>query len=390
MKLLIVDPNVSLTSPSMKGVVRSLPRFKELGFEIEVWCWYCDDGLPIDRIVKLPALGRLHTIGGYVFALWARLRAWWLFSKKRQPRPDLVYTIAWYLPDCDVCHVQFSPFDWELRQRVLGIKSLRDVYERVVNLVTLVMARHFLKTTTARLFIPASDAVANDLREEGLETRIQVLPNSYDAARFHEGVRAQYREATRKQLNLQPGDRVFVFASAGHYRRKGFFLAVEALKIVRQRHPQVKLLVVGGTPARLQALQDSLDKSHPDWREWMVFSGMVSDVERYYAAGDAFLFPSYSEAFALVEVEAAASGLPLFLTRHHGSEMILDDGRNGRFMEFDPVQMAEVIEPFVTGAWQPGDLHVHAAMDSETYARRLADELVMTAATKPRNEVQDV
>ncbi|WP_306301512.1 glycosyltransferase family 4 protein [Verrucomicrobium spinosum] len=91
---------------------------------------------------------------------------------------------------------------------------------------------------------------------------------------------------------------MFVFASAGHYRRKGFFLAVEALRIVRQRHPQVKLLVVGGTPARLQALQDSLDKSHPDWREWMVFSGMVSDVERYYAAGDAFLFPSYSEAFA--------------------------------------------------------------------------------------------
>ncbi|WP_256199714.1 hypothetical protein [Verrucomicrobium spinosum] len=167
MKLLIVDPNVSLTSPSMKGVVRSLPRFKEQGFEIEVWCWYCDEGLPIDRIVKLPALGRLHTIGGYVFALWARLRSWWLFQKKRQPRPDLVYTIAWYLPDCDVCHVQFSPFDWELRQRVLGIKSLRDVYERVVNLVTLVMARHFLKTTTARLFIPASDAVANDLREEG-------------------------------------------------------------------------------------------------------------------------------------------------------------------------------------------------------------------------------
>lgn len=36
---------------------------------------------------------------------------------------------------------------------------------------------------------------------------------------------------------------------------------------------------------------------------------MVKDVERYLAASDAFLFPSYSEAFALVEVEAAACGL---------------------------------------------------------------------------------
>lgn len=384
MKLLIVDPNVSLTSPSMKGVVRSLPRFKELGFEIEVWCWYCDEGLPVDRVVKLPGLGRMHTIGGYAFALWARFRAWWMYQKKKLPKPDIIYTIAWYLPDCDVCHVQFSPFDWELRQRVLGIKSLRDMYERVVNLVTLVMARHFLKTTSARLFIPASDAVADDLRNEGLETRIQVLPNSYDAARFHEGVRDRYRAETRQGLGVKAGDVVFVFASAGHYRRKGFFLAVEALKIVRERHPHVKLLVVGGTPPRLQALQATLSKNHPGWQDWILFAGMVSDVERYYAAGDAFLFPSYSEAFALVEVEAAASGLPLFLTRHHGSEMILDDGRNGRFMEFDPAQMAGVIESFVTGAWQPGDLQVHAAMDSETYARRLADELLMTAAAKPR------
>lgn len=383
MRLLIVDPNVSLTSPSMKGVVRSLSWLKQQGIEVEVWCWHCDEGLPVDRVVKLPPLGRVHTLAGHAFSFWARLRAWWLFQRKKLPRPDVIYTIAWYLPDCDVCHVQFSPFDWEMRQRVLGIKSLRDLYERVVNLGTLVVARRFVARSTARLYLAASNAVADDLREAGVEARIQVLPNSYDAARFHEGVRAAHRAEMRQRLGLKPDEITFVFVSAGHYRRKGFHLAVEALKKVRREQAPVRLLVVGGTPARLKALQRELDRQAPDWAAWMLFPGMVSDVEKYFAAGDAFLFPSYSEAFALVEVEAAASGLPLFLTRHHGSEMILEDGRNGRFMEFDPDDMARVLGEFVSGAWRAGDLTVHAAMDSAEYARRLADELVMTAASKP-------
>src|SRR5205085_781734 len=111
--------------------------------------------------------------------------------------------------------------------------------------------------------------------------------------------------------------------------------------------------VVGGAASRLRELQGQLDARHGGWREWMAFTGAVSAVEKYYAASDALLFPSYSEAFALVEVEAAACGLPLFLTRHHGSEMILDDGSNGRFVEFDAGKIADVLEEFVTGQWAP-------------------------------------
>lgn len=371
MKLLIIDPNVSLSSPSMRGVVLALPFLVKQGWSIEVWCWWCDEGLPLDRVVRLPRFGNVPVLGLHAFGWWARRR-----HRLQGSTADVVFTMSPYEPNCDVCLVQFSPFDWEMRQRVLGIHSWRDVYERAVNALGLVVARRFFRHTTARRVLSVSEAVANDLRQENPALDIRILPNSYDPQRFHPQVRAQFRDEMRRQLGYDESHRVFVFASAGHYRRKGFFLAVEALQHLRTTHPEVRFLVVGGSPSRLKALQAELGTPH----DWITCTGMVSDVERYFAAADAFLFPSYSEAFALVEVEAAACGLPLFLTPHHGSEMILEDQVNGRQIPFDAQQIATVLAEFLEGRWQPRNASLKHAIGSDTYAKRLADILLHAAA----------
>ncbi len=379
MKLLIIDPNVSLTSPSMKGVVRSLPLLKSRGFDIELWCWTCDAGLPV-TVRRLPRIGNVRLLGAFTFGWLASWRAWWLFKLRRQPRPDVIYSIAWYLTDCDVSHVHFSPFDWERRQRRLGMHSVRDVVERVINICGLLHARRALRRTTARQVVCVSQAVADDMLAERPAAPVCVLPNSYDPERFHAGVRDEFRAQTRQRLGYDDSHRVFIFVSAGHYRRKGFFLAVEALRLLRRTHPEVRLLVVGGRAERLAALRTELGGEQP----WITFTGMVPDVERYFAASDALLFPSFSEAFALVEAEAAACGLPLFLTPHHGSEMILEDQINGRLTSFDPPQIAAVLEEFVQGRWTPTRHSIKHAIDSATYATRLADLLVQAAAGRDK------
>ena len=94
------------------------------------------------------------------------------------------------------------------------------------------------------------------------------------------------------------------------------------------------------------------------------------------AAADGFLFPSWSEALALVEVEAAACGLPLFLTPHHGSEMVLRDGLNGRRLEFDADAIARVLTEFVTDVWQPVPVQLECGLDRATFAQRFTSVLV--------------
>ena len=386
MKVLIIDPNISVSSPSMKGVVRSLLAWKARGIETEVWCWNCDDGLPIDRICKLPRVGAIPFLGGLFFSWIVSLRAWWLFEVRKRARPDVVYSIAWYYIACDVAHVHFSPFDWEKRQRTLGIHSLRDLVERTMNRLDLHRARNALHKTTAKLVLCVSEAVASDMRAENPSLKIKVLPNSYDPARFHLGVRAQWRLATRAALHFEDAHQVFIFVSTGHYRRKGFFLAVEAVQRLRQTHSHARLLVVGGRPERLRSLQNELGASY----DWITYTGSVPDVEKYFAAADAFLFPSYSEAFALVEVEAAACGLPLFLTPHHGSEMILEDGVNGRLISFKPDEMASVLAEFMDGSWTMRGTSLKHAVDTTAYARSLGDFLLQAAelkCTAPRREL---
>jgi glycosyltransferase involved in cell wall biosynthesis len=337
----------------------------------------------------MPGLGKMHTLYGYAFSAWARLRAWWKFKVQREARPDLIYSVGWYLPQCDVAHVHFSHWDWERRQRLLGMTSMRDCYERVTNLMGRTWANLFLRKTTAKTVLTVSESVASDLRAVNPQLNVRVLPNCYDPRRFHSGVREESRRAMRRQLGFSDSDVVFVFVSAGHYRRKGFFLAAAAMAKLRTRHPNARLLVVGGREERVAALQTQLAAQETGWREYTTFTGNVPDVERYFAASDAFLFPSYSEAFALVEVEAAACGLPLFLTRHHGSEMILDDGVNGRFLEFDSDQIAVVLAEYVRGEWKPEPgIHLKQALDSEAYAQRFAAEL--SSVCRPSDDVRSL
>ena len=178
-----------------------------------------------------------------------------------------------------------------------------------------------------------------------------MLPNSYDPLRFNPEVAeslAGDHPRTVSHSWIRTGS--FIFVSTGHYRRKGFFLAVEAVARLRA-HASLRPTARGRrrrrpaprAPRRTRLVPSRVARSSSH------SPADVPDVEKYFAAADALLFPSYSEAFALVEVEADACGLPLFLTRHHGSEMILQDGVNGRFIDFDAGRIAAVLAEFLSG-----------------------------------------
>lgn len=368
----------------------ALPALKDVFTEIEVWCWQADGNVPVDKLVKIPrwCVHRIPVFGYMFFSLFVTWRAWWLFKFLKKNRHDVIYTVANYFKDCDVCHVHFSQMDWFKQQKSLGVKSLRDSYERIASWIGLQEALVFWRKTSAKLVLSVSRSVADDILKINSGINVAVLPNSYDANRFNLSVKDKWRIVTRAMLGLNAQQTVFIFVSAGHYRRKGFFLAVEAIEKLRKREgcKDCVLLVVGGAPHRIDALQSQLNEMFSGWHEYVKFTGMVPDVEKYFAAADALLFPSYSEAFALVEVEAAACGLPLFLTRHHGSEMILEDGVNGRYIEFDVEKIADVLESFTTGLWKYRPSQQDQSLTKEAYGEKLALALASVGQSSDTRE----
>ncbi len=256
----------------------------------------------------------------------------------------------------------------------LGFSSLKELFLFSLHAVGAVLERMHWWSPVLKLVMPVSDSVGEEVRRRTKKiVPMETLPNSYDDSRFNPAVREERRLPTREKLGIDPGDAVFVFTSLGHYKRKGFWLALEALRCLRtdSAMAHVKFLVVGGNSSTLTELQAKVAGSAPDWRKWIIFTGQQPDVESYLAAADAFLFPSYFEAFSLAEIEAAAMGVPLLLTRHHGSEMILEEGVNGLWLEYDPQSITQAIRRFLQMGPAAFRRHVGRALTRAEYADRL-------------------
>lgn len=160
----------------------------------------------------------------------------------------------------------------------------------------------------------------------------QSIPNAVDVDRFRPSPR--FRAELRAELGLADHTLLALFVG-GDWQRKGLEFAIRALPAARGWH----LAVVGDGPTK-RAL---------DWASDAGVTGRVSivgprtDTERWYAAADAFVFPTSYEAAPLVAYESMASGTPLLATRANGIEELLHDGSTGFFITRDPTEIATAL-----------------------------------------------
>ena len=99
-------------------------------------------------------------------------------------------------------------------------------------------------------------------------------------------------------------------------------LLLRAHAELRRHHPLARLVVVGDGPERA-----ALQRAHPE----VIFSGTRSgeDLARHYASADLFLFPSLTETWGNVVVEAMASGLPVLAFDCAAAGQLVQHGHSG-------------------------------------------------------------
>ncbi len=210
--------------------------------------------------------------------------------------------------------------------------------------------------------IAVSSGVKRELMElYGLsEADICVIPNGVDTNKFHPALRNTAGVRLRERLGIHPDEFAVLFV-ANEYDRKGLAYCIDALAVVT--HPGVKLVVVGNDrldPYRMQARKKGV-------LERVVFCGVAQHIEEYYAACDIFLLPTYYEAFPLAMLEAAASGLPLVVTRVNGSEEFVREGENGFFIQRDAEDIAEHLVRLAEDEQLKATLSTNARRAAETY-----------------------
>ncbi len=109
---------------------------------------------------------------------------------------------------------------------------------------------------------------------------------------------------------------------------KNLQVVIQAFEQMRAARPDTKLVMVGDGPARA-----ALEKQHPH----VIFSGMRTgeDLARHYASGDIFLYPSLTETYGNVTVEAMASGLATIAYDYAAARQHIRHEVNGLLAPFD-------------------------------------------------------
>jgi UDP-glucose:(heptosyl)LPS alpha-1,3-glucosyltransferase len=167
--------------------------------------------------------------------------------------------------------------------------------------------------------------------------KIRVVYNAVDANRFNQHDAHEVRQQVRKSLGRSLDDQILIYVGSG-FKRKGVAAAIAAL---RKLPSHVHLVVIGKD--RILPYQTIAQKNGVESR--VHFVGPVVDVERYYWAGDLFVFPTVYEPFSNVCLEAMASGLPVVTSRMNGASEVIQAGRNGYVVEnpTDPSEIAEKV-----------------------------------------------
>jgi glycosyltransferase involved in cell wall biosynthesis len=103
---------------------------------------------------------------------------------------------------------------------------------------------------------------------------------------------------------------------------KNIPLAIEAYRAMQGVAEAVRFVVVGDGP-----LRPALERAHPDVQFCGVRTGM--ELAAHYASADVFLFPSETETFGNVTVEAMASGLAVVAYDYAAARMHIRHGDTG-------------------------------------------------------------
>ena len=185
---------------------------------------------------------------------------------------------------------------------------------------------------------------------------VTVVARGVDTGLFNPARRSM---ELRRQWGVAPTDPVIV-----HVGRlapeKNLPLLGAAFEAMRAREPRAKLVLVGDGPAR-----DAFEARHPD----AIFSGVRfgEDLATHFASADIFLFPSVTETFGNVTVEAMASRLAIVAYDYAAASAHLRHSHSGLLAHYDDAdQFVNLAADLVTRPMHIHELGARARLAAES------------------------
>lgn len=182
--------------------------------------------------------------------------------------------------------------------------------------------RAFFRKNRRAEVIAVSNLVARDLDDAyGRSEGVSVIYHGVDHERFTPANANRYRRDIRRKYGIP--DSALLALWVGDLR-KGAVTSIDAIV----EAPGWNLILVSRSePAPYVEYAAKLGVS-----DRVVFVPPTNVVESFYAATDAFLFPSAYDAFGMVVTEAMASGVPVLVSQFAGASELVEEGVSGHVL----------------------------------------------------------
>jgi phosphatidylinositol alpha 1,6-mannosyltransferase len=188
--------------------------------------------------------------------------------------------------------------------------------------------------------VTPSESMADVLREQRMNHDISIWSRGVEADIFTPARRSL---AWRRSINIADDEVVVGFFSR-LVLEKGLDIVGETIRELKRRGIAHRVLIVGEGPARA-----SFAEQVPD----AIFAGFLSGeaLGQAVANMDVLLFPSVTETFGNVTLEAMASGIPVVGANATGTSSLVKDGVTGRLIEPRNVSaFADAVQHYIEDA----------------------------------------
>lgn len=307
--------------PEINGVANTLGRLSEglrqRGHRVELVRPRQRDDAPGQTDTD-QLLCRGWPLPGYPGLQWGQVSMHKLLRRWRRDRPDVLY-IATEGP------LGLSALRAARRLGIAVVSGFHTNFQQYSSQYGLgLLARaltHYLRWfhhRTHSTLVP-SPSQCQALERRGFE-RLALLSRGVDSCLFNP---ARRNAALREQWGLGNDDIALLYVGR-LAAEKNLGMLGRSLKVLQEKYPQrrMRLVIVGDGP-QWATLQEQL----PD----AVFCGPQrgAALADHYACGDIFLFPSLTETFGNVVLEALASGLGVVAYDEAGAAQHIRHGHNG-------------------------------------------------------------
>ena len=305
-------------SRTMFQLIHRIPRDQ---FEFLFFCGVGPDSIAGFESVRIPAV-TIPINKTYKMAIpWfsgGRIR-----KKLEQFQPDIIhiatpsllgefalkYGNRHKIPVLSIYHTHFiSYIDYYLKSSPRLSKAIQGIIAR--NL------RSFYNRCD-RVYVPSEEMRSALLSWQVAPERLQLWQRGIDTQLFSP------EKKNRQVIQALVGNDLPVILYASRLVwEKNLETLCRIYELSQERKLAINFLLVGDGVA-LEACQQRMPKA--------VFTGKVNHQELsvFYASSDVFLFPSISESYGNVVIEAMASGLPCVLADGGGSRNFIQQGKNG-------------------------------------------------------------